>query len=215
MTDWRALPPAEIERRSFEIITQELGETDFSPVELLVLKRVIHTTADFEYARTLYFSEDAVERAIALLLRGAHILTDTNMAKSGINKAALTKLGGEAHCFMADEAIARQAAAQGITRAAVSMEQIAVLPRPLIVAVGNAPTALLRLHELTDEGVLAPDLIIAAPVGFVNVVESKQVTEAGPTPCIVARGRRGGSTVAAAICNALLYEAVRRLQGCI
>lgn len=213
MTDWRALPPAEIERRSFEIITEELGETNFSPVELLVLKRVIHTTADFEYAKTLYFSEHAAERGIDLMLRGAHILTDTNMAKSGINKAALTKLGGEVHCFMADEAVARQAAAQGITRAAVSMAQIAELPRPLIVAVGNAPTALLRLHELLAEGALPPDLIIAAPVGFVNVVESKQVIEEGRTPCIITRGRRGGSTVAAAVCNALLYEAVRRLEG--
>lgn len=213
MTDWRALPPAEIERRSFEIITQELGETSLSPVELLVLKRVIHTTADFEYVKTLYFSAGAAEQGIDLLRRGAHILTDTNMAKSGVNKAALSKLGGEVHCFMADEAVARQATAQGITRAAISMEKIAELPRPLIVAVGNAPTALLRLHELADEGVLPPDLIIAAPVGFVNVVESKQVIEQGNTPCIVARGRRGGSTVAAAICNALLYEAVRRLEG--
>lgn len=213
MTDWRALPPAEIERRSFEIIAEELGETTLSPVELLVLKRVIHTTADFEYAKTLYFSKDATERGIDLLRRGAHILTDTNMAKSGVNKAALAKLGGEVHCFMADEAVARQAAAQSITRAAVSMEKIATLPRPLIVAVGNAPTALLRLHELAAEDALPPDLIIAAPVGFVNVVESKQVIEQGCTPCIVARGRSGGSTVAAAICNALLYEAVRRLEG--
>jgi len=213
LTDWRALPPAEIERRSFEIITEELGETNFSPVELLVLKRVIHTTADFEYAKTLYFSENAAEWGIDLLRRGAHILTDTNMAKSGINKAALAKLGSEVHCFMADEAVARQAVAQGITRASISMEKITVLPRPLIVAVGNAPTALLRLHELAGKGILPPDLIIAAPVGFVNVVESKQVIEQGNTPSIVARGRRGGSTVAAAICNALLYEAVRRLEG--
>lgn len=211
MTDWRTLPPAEIERRSFEIITKELGETDFSPLELPVLKRVIHTTADFGYAKTLYFSENAAEIGIGLVLRGAHILTDTNMAKSGINKAALERLGGEAHCFMADAQVAQQAAAQGITRAAVSMERIVALPRPLIVAVGNAPTALLRLSELIAEGVPVPDLIIAAPVGFVNVVESKQVIEEGAIPCIVTRGRRGGSTVAAAICNALLYEALRRL----
>ena len=148
MTDWRTLPPAEIERRSFEIITKELGETDFSPAELPVLKRVIHTTADFGYAKTLYFSENAAEIGIGLLLRGAHILTDTNMARSGINKAALERMGGEAHCFMADAQVAQQAAAQGITRAAVSMERIAALPRPLIVAVGNATTALQRLSEL-------------------------------------------------------------------
>ena len=213
MTDWKALPPAEIERRSFEIITEELGETNLSPVELLVLKRVIHTTADFEYAKTLYFSKNAAEQAITLLMRGAHILTDTNMAKAGVNKTALTKLGGDVHCFMADEQVAQQAKAQGITRAAVSMEKIAELPRPLIVAVGNAPTALLRLHELMAEGISALDLIIAAPVGFVNVVESKEVIQAGNTPCIVSRGRRGGSTVAAAVCNALLYEAVRRVEN--
>ncbi|WMJ84957.1 precorrin-8X methylmutase [Oscillospiraceae bacterium LTW-04] len=212
MTGWRALPPAEIERRSFEIITQELGETDFSSVELLVLKRVIHTTADFEYTKTLYFSQNAAEQAITLLMRGAHILTDTNMAKAGVNKTALAKLGGDVHCFMADEQVAQQAKERGITRAAVSMEKTGELPRPLIVAVGNAPTALLRLHEMIAEGVSAPDLIIAAPVGFVNVIESKQVIEAGDIPCIVARGRRGGSTVAAAVCNALLYEAVRRVK---
>lgn len=213
MTDWRALPPADIERRSFEIITAELGETAFSPIELLVLKRVIHATADFEYAKTLYFSENAAEQAIAVLMQGAHILTDTNMAKAGVNKTALAKLDGEVCCFMADKQVAQQAKARGITRAAVSMEKLAELPRPLIVAVGNAPTALLRLHELMVEGVPAPDLIIAAPVGFVNVVESKQIIEAGQTPCIVARGRRGGSTVAAAICNALLYEAARRAEN--
>lgn len=215
MTDWRALPPAEIERRSFEMITRELGETDFSPLELTVLKRVIHTTADFDYARTLYFSEKAAESGVEMLLNGAHILTDTNMAKAGINKNALAKLGGDVHCFMADDEVAQQAKAQGITRAAVSMGKIAALPRPLIVAVGNAPTALLRLQELIEAGAAAPELIIAVPVGFVNVVESKQIIEVGQTPCIVARGRRGGSTVAAAICNALLYEAVRRIERSI
>lgn len=210
MSNWRELAPADIERRSFEIITQELGETSFSPEELLVLKRVIHTTADFEYAKTLCFSQKAVEQGIVALLNGAHILTDTNMGRAGVNKAALSKLGGDVHCFMADEQVAQQAKTQGITRAAVSMERAAELPQPLIVAVGNAPTALLRLDELMREGKIAPALIIAAPVGFVNVVESKQVIEDGSTPCIVARGRRGGSTVAAAICNALLYEAARR-----
>ncbi len=209
------MPPAEIERRSFEMITEELGETAFSPTELMVLKRVIHTTADFDYAETLYFSEHAAEFGIEALLGGGHILTDTNMAKAGVNKTALAKLGGDVHCFMADDGVARQARAQGITRAAVSMEKMETLPRPLIVAVGNAPTALLRLHELIEAGAVAPDLVIAVPVGFVNVVESKQIIQAGKTPCIVARGRRGGSTVAAAICNALLYEAVRRLEGSI
>ena len=210
MSNWRTLPPEDIERRSFELITQELGQTAHSPEELLVLKRVIHTTADFDYAKTLYFSDNVVAKGITALLNGAHILTDTNMAKAGVSKPSLAKLGGDVHCFMADAVVAQEARSQGITRAAVSMERAATLPQPLIIAVGNAPTALLRLDELIREGAIVPALIIAVPVGFVNVVESKQIIEAGQIPCIVARGRRGGSTVAAAICNALLYEAVRQ-----
>ena len=200
----------EIEKKSFEIITRELGDFPVLPDRAPILKRVIHTTADFDYARNLYFSEDAVSAAKEALLRGAHIITDTRMAQAGINKAALSELGGAVHCFMSDGDVAEAAKARGITRAAVSMEKACTLEVPLIFAVGNAPTALLRLHELIGEGRVRPRLIIGVPVGFVNVVESKALIKASGLPCIVAEGRKGGSNVAAAICNALLYELTRR-----
>ena len=192
-----------------EIIESELGPTQLKGTELEVLKRIIHTTADFSYADNLFFSENAAETGVQVLLSGADIVTDTNMARVGINSGALNSLGCKSYCFMADEKVAAEAASRGITRAAVSMEKAASLPGPLIIAVGNAPTALLRLNELMAEGKISPQLVIAAPVGFVNVVESKQAIEKSGVPVICARGRRGGSTVAAAICNALLYRALK------
>lgn len=192
------------------MISQELDGTAIPPQQLPIVKRVIHTTADFDYAANLYFSADAVQAGLSALRQGAQIVTDTRMAQAGINKAALAKLGGETHCFMADADIAAAARELGMTRAALSMEKACALPQPLIVAVGNAPTALLRLAELIAEGRIAPALIIGVPVGFVNVVESKDILLESGLPCIVARGRKGGSTVAAAICNALLYEEAGR-----
>lgn len=204
--DWRSMSPEEIERRSFELISAELGETKLSGAELAVLKRVIHTTADFEYQDTLYFSPGAVKAGMEALKRGAHIVTDTKMAEAGVNKASLSGLGGMTHCFMADEDVRFAAKRQGITRAAISMEKACGISEPLIVAVGNAPTALLRLRELILEQKIRPALIIGVPVGFVNVVESKLLIKALDIPCILSLGRKGGSTVAAAICNALLYQ---------
>ena len=204
--DWHTLAPMDIEKRSFEIITRELGNIEIPPEHASVTKRVIHTTADFDYAKNLYFSPGAVEKAKEALLAGADIVTDTNMARSGINKTLLARFGGEVHCFMSDEDVATEAKARGITRAAVSMEKACTLTKPLIFAIGNAPTALLRLDELIKEGRIAPKLIIGVPVGFVNVVESKDIIKAAGMPCIIADGRKGGSNVAAAICNALLYE---------
>lgn len=199
--------PAEIETRSFEIIGEELGNILLDPVNEPVIKRVIHTTADFDYARTLCFSPDAVKRGIEALKAGACIVTDTQMARSGINKKTLANFGGEAFCFMADDDVAEAANKNGTTRAAASMEKAAALEQPLIFAIGNAPTALVRLYELIADGKLAPKLIIGVPVGFVNVVESKEFILKTNIPFIVARGRKGGSNVAAAICNALLYTA--------
>jgi precorrin-8X/cobalt-precorrin-8 methylmutase len=198
--------PEEIEKRSFEIIVEELGEIELDPLVEPVLKRVIHTTADFEYVKNLTFSEDAIIKAMEALKKGAVIVTDTQMAKAGINKATLEALGGEACCFMADEDVAAAAKANGTTRATASMDKAAKLDRPLIFAVGNAPTALVRIYELVKEGRLKPELIIGVPVGFVNVVESKELILELDIPYIVARGRKGGSNVAAAICNALLYQ---------
>ena len=199
--------PAEIEARSMEIIQSELGERTFPAEVLPVLKRVIHTTADFDYADNLVFSPGAVEKGIAAIQGGCAIVTDTQMARSGINKRVLEKFGGEAVCFMSDPDVAAEAKERGVTRAAVSMERAAKLDRTLILALGNAPTALVRACELLEEGAMKPALIIGAPVGFVNVVESKELLLTENVPYIVARGRKGGSNVAAAICNAMLYLA--------
>ena len=204
------MKPADIEKRSFAIITEELGGRTFPDGVAEVVKRVIHTSADFDYADNLCFSPDAVEQAKAALEAGATIVTDTNMALAGISKGTLAKLGGKAVCLMADEAVAREAKERGVTRATVSMEHAAKLDGPLIFAIGNAPTALIRLHELIEEGAVSPALVIGVPVGFVNVVESKELFLGGDTPYIIARGRKGGSNVAAAIVNALLYQIIKR-----
>lgn len=199
--------PEEIERRSFEMIGEELGGILLNPVNEPVIKRVIHTSADFDYARTLCFSDGAVEIGIAALKAGACIVTDTEMARSGINKKTLARFGGEALCFMSDEEVAVEAKKNGTTRATASMDKAVQVTRPLIFAIGNAPTALVRLCELMEQNVIAPKLIIGVPVGFVNVVEAKELLMRMNVPYIVARGRKGGSNVAAAVCNALLYIA--------
>lgn len=204
------MKPADIEKRSFAIITEELGGRTFPDGVAEVVKRVIHTSADFDYADNLCFSPDAVEQAKAALEAGATIVSDTNMALAGISKGTLAQLGGRAVCLMADEEVAREAKERGVTRATVSMEHAAKLDGPLIFAIGNAPTALIRLHELIGEGAVSPALVIGVPVGFVNVVESKELFLGGDTPYIIARGRKGGSNVAAAIVNALLYQIVKR-----
>ena len=203
------MKPMEIEQRSFAIITELLGDRVLAPENELVIKRVIHTTADFDYADNLTFSDHAVQQGIAALKGGCDIVTDTQMAKAGINKTILASLGGEVHCFMSDADVAAEAKERGVTRAIVSMEKAAQLPGKCIFAIGNAPTALIALHGLIEEGKLNPALIIGVPVGFVNVVESKELFLDSPVPHIIARGRKGGSNVAAAICNALLYQ-IRR-----
>ena len=203
------IKPMDIEKRSFEIITDILGDTKLNPENELVIKRVIHTTADFEYVQNLVFSDHAVQKGIEALKNGCDIVTDTQMAKSGINKTILGKLGGQVHCFMSDADVAAEAKERGITRAIVSMERAAKLPKPCIFAIGNAPTALISLHEQMEAGKLNPALIIGVPVGFVNVVESKEMIIESGVPHIVARGRKGGSNVAAAICNAMLYQIMR------
>ena len=196
--------PMEIEKRSFEIITEELGRE--LPEELApIIKRCIHTSADFDYAENLCFSENVVEKAINALKNGACIVTDTQMAKSGINKKALAKYGGEVYCFMSDEDVAETAKKNGSTRATASMDKAAAMDKPLIFAIGNAPTALVRLYELIKDEKINPELIIGVPVGFVNVVQSKELIMETDVPYIVARGRKGGSNIAACICNALLY----------
>ncbi len=203
--------PEEIEKRSFAIISEELDHMGIilQKEQEMVTKRVIHTSADFEYAHTLCYSEHAVEIAKQLLREGADIVTDTNMAWSGVNKRALASLGGEAHCFMADPDVAKLAKMRGTTRAVVSMEKAAAIEKPVIFAIGNAPTALLQLDEMIRERNWKPAFVIGVPVGFVNVEIAKEIIMEAGVPYIVNRGRKGGSNVAAAICNALLYELTR------
>lgn len=205
------LLPEQIEQRSFEIIDGELEKRGIVlPKEQeMITKRVIHTTADFEYTDTLTFSEGAVGIARELLKKGADIVTDTNMALSGINKRSLAGLGGEVHCYMADETVAKLAKERGTTRAAVSMEMAAKIQKPVIFAVGNAPTALIQIYEMMQGSDWRPAFVIGVPVGFVNVEAAKELILQTDVPFIINRGRKGGSNVAAAICNALIYELTR------
>lgn len=197
--------PREIEKRSFEIITEELNGKIPEDERAPIIKRVIHTSADFDYADNLCFSEDVVKNTLEAIKAGACIVTDTQMAKAGINKKSLAKFGGEVFCYMSDEEVAQIAKENGTTRATASMDKAALLDRQVIFAIGNAPTALVRLYELIKEGKIKPTLIIGVPVGFVNVEQSKELIMSLDIPYIVARGRKGGSNVAAAICNAFLY----------
>ena len=201
------LLPEEIEKRSFEIISEELKQRgiDLPEEEAMITKRVIHTSADFDYTKTLSYSKDAVKIAKELMLHGADIVTDTNMALSGINKKKLAQYGGQVHCFMADEEVARIAKERGTTRAAVSMERASKLTKPVIFAIGNAPTALIQLYEMMQTSDWRPAFVIGVPVGFVNVEAAKELIMETDVPYIVNRGRKGGSNVAAAICNALIY----------
>ena len=200
--------PQDIEKRSFAIISKELEEKGIVlPKEQeLVTKRAIHTSADFDYAKTMTYSDHAVEIAKKLIQNGADIVTDTNMALAGVNKKELAKYGGEAHCFMAEEEVAKIAKERGVTRAAVSMEKAAQIEKPVIFAIGNAPTALMELYEMIKSGKYRPAFIIGVPVGFVNVEAAKDLILKTDVPYIINRGRKGGSNIAAAICNALLYE---------
>ena len=200
------IQPADIEAESFAIITRLLGDYPLDEENAPVILRAIHTTADLDYAKTLFFSPGAVAKGVKALAAGAHIVTDTHMAEAGINKRRLEQLGGRVHCFISDEDVAAQAKSRGITRAVVAMEKAAALDAPCIFAIGNAPTALLALCDLIRQGRVDPALVIGVPVGFVNVVESKERLRQEPVPQIVAMGRKGGSNLAAAICNAMLYQ---------
>ena len=209
--------PADIERTSISIITRELDELGLTPPPetAAVVKRVIHTTADVDYAKNLRFTPGAVQAAVRALQRGAVIVTDTNMALAGISRPGLAKLGCEAVCYMADPAVAEAAKQAGTTRAVAAMHRAAREHPGAVLAVGNAPTALLTIAEEIEAG-LQPALVIGVPVGFVNVVESKEtlfaVCEQHGVPAIAAMGRKGGSNVAAAICNALVYSAAEMLD---
>ncbi|MGN0962400.1 MAG: precorrin-8X methylmutase [Clostridia bacterium] len=201
--------PQDIEKRSFEIIGELLGDRTFPAEQVGIVKRVIHTSADFDYADNLVFGNDAVQKGIAALKEGCTVITDTNMALSGINATNLKKFNSEKVCFIADPAIAAAAKENGTTRAVQSMIHASELKGNQIFAIGNAPTALIKLYDMIKAGEIAPALVIGVPVGFVNVVESKEMFMELDTPYIVAKGRKGGSNVAAAIVNALMLEALK------
>lgn len=201
------MKPMDIEKQSFEIIEKELT-TDIPAIYKPVVKRVIHTTADFSYETSMTFSEGVIEKAVKALREGTDIVTDTNMAKSGINSKIAEKLGCTVKCYMADKNVAQEAEKNQVTRAAVSVEKASRDNPGCIMVVGNAPTALMKIRELYDKGEFNPKLVIGVPVGFVNVVEAKEEIIDSKMSYIVARGRKGGSNVAAAIMNALLYMAV-------
>ncbi|MDR2551730.1 MAG: precorrin-8X methylmutase [Treponema sp.] len=205
--------PEEIEQRSFSIIEAELSRIHAeagisrqrSPLEETIVRRVIHATADFDFDANLVFTHEAERIALELVCNGPTIITDTNMALAGINTGALEFFAGRALCFMGDADVAEAAREHNTTRASASIDKASRLQEPLVFAIGNAPTALFRIHHLLREGLLQARLVIACPVGFVNVVEAKELFLDSGLPCIVARGRKGGSAVAAAIVNALLY----------
>lgn len=199
--------PQDIEKRSFEIISRELAERGIELPEDQkdVTMRAIHTSADFDYAATLKFSDGAVSIARQLIVQGADIVTDTNMALSGINKKSLARFGGQVHCFMADEDVAQEARERNITRAYVSMERASRMEKPVIFAIGNAPTALVALHSMMEEEIFVPKFVIGVPVGFVNVEAAKELFLNSTVPSIINKGRKGGSNIAAAIVNALMY----------
>ncbi len=199
--------PEEIEKRSMQIITSELNGRTWPEPEFSILKRCIHTSADFDYADNLTFSEDAANIGVNAIRAGADIVTDTKMAAAGINKKKLSAYGGSVHCFISDDDVVAEAKERGCTRATICMERGAEIAKrkPVIFAIGNAPTALVRLYELIEAGEIKPALVIGAPVGFVNVVESKELIMSCDTPFIVPKGRKGGSNIAATICNSMIY----------
>ena len=202
--------PERIEKLSLDIISRELSGKNLDPRNEDIIKRVIHTTADFDYADNLFFSEGAAKKGVDALGNKCTIVTDTEMARAGINKKTLESLGCNAVCFMSDSEVAVEAKERGVTRAWVSMERACDIEGDIIFAIGNAPTALISIHELFKTLRLSPVLVIAVPVGFVNVVEAKELIIGSDMPVIAARGNKGGSTVAAAIVNALMYRITRK-----
>ncbi|ABK98918.1 precorrin-8X methylmutase [Pelobacter propionicus] len=203
--DSLAMKPEEIEAESFRIIDAEAGRHDWPPAEWQVVRRAVHTSADFEYVRSMVFSQGAVEQAVAALKSGYGIVTDTNMALSGISKVRLARFGTRVNCHVADPDVIEIAKQEGITRSIAAMRKAVGDPVNRIFVIGNAPTALFELLRLTDEGTAKPALIIGLPVGFVGAEESKNALAASgqAIPFITNIGRKGGSNVAAAVVNAL------------
>lgn len=202
---WKNDRPNDIETRSFAIIRNEVGELPYDDLTNAVIYRVIHATADLSFAKSMHFSECACQRAQKAIYAGAPIVTDTNMTRSGVNQKKVEACGGQVYCYVAEEHVRHAAHERQTTRSVVAVEHAAEHFPTAIFVIGNAPTALLRLCELIQEKKAHPACIIGVPVGFVNVEESKEMLMKADVPHIVTQGRKGGSTVAAAIINALLY----------
>jgi len=198
--------PARIESTSFEIIDAEVGPHPYDDLQWPVVRRIIHTTADFDFASATYFSDDAVDRGIAALRGGAPILCDTNMVLAGVSKPRLKTFGCDIACLVADRDVAEEARREGVTRSIVATRKGARAGCGIYL-IGNAPTALFELLRLVREEGIEPALVVGAPVGFVGAKESKEALVASGLPCIVTRGRKGGSAIAATILNALMILA--------
>jgi precorrin-8X/cobalt-precorrin-8 methylmutase len=203
--------PFEIERRSFEIIGAELGEKNSSGLKADMIKRVIHTTADLDYADLLQFKQGVEDKILSTFLAGCTIICDTNMIKAGISKKLADKLGLDIKCFVDSDEAYREAREKGITRSMAAVDIASRLPGKKIFVVGNAPTALYRILELTETGALEPEAVIGVPVGFVGAAESKEALWSTPIPAVITKGRKGGSTIGVALINAVLKEAVKGL----
>ncbi len=207
------MKPHEIEAKSFAIIDQEAGPHNFAPDEWTIVRRMIHTTADFEYMEMTRFSGDAVVAGIKAIRNGFTVITDTNMAKAGIRKGPLAAFGGRCECLMADPQVAAEAKKRGVTKAHVAVEHARFMMKNGIYVVGNAPTALLRLLDMINKRQAEPALVVGLPVGFVNAVESKADLMKTGIPYISNVGRKGGSNVAASVINALALIAGEKIAG--
>lgn len=196
--------PDEIETESFRIIDSEVPEPrPFADEKWAIVRRMIHTTADFELLKLVRFHPDAVASGLAALRKGALIVTDTEMARQGIPVRRLEPLGATVRCLMNDERVVARARAESITRATAAMDLAVSDLRPDIYVIGNAPTALIRLVEHIDAAAAAPALVVGMPVGFVNAAESKALLMSRQVPFIAIEGRKGGSALAASVINAL------------
>ncbi|MCF6165858.1 Cobalt-precorrin-8x methylmutase [Furfurilactobacillus rossiae] len=203
--------PNKITDKSFVMIQDEIDKIDpnyhfNNEVEEAIIKRAIHTTADFDYLHTLKFTHDVIAKIQHVLTHQGTIFTDTTMALAGINKRKLDQLGVHYHCYIADDETFKLAADQKITRSMAAIEMAAKVQTEKLFVIGNAPTALYKILEMVRERRLDPEAVIGVPVGFVEAAESKAALEESALPAIVAEGRKGGSNLAAALTNAILYQ---------
>ena len=210
MVEITKVEPAEIESLSFEIIEEEAGDHGLNAAEWAVVRRLIHTTADFEFFENTHFHPQALESGIAAIRRGTAIITDTRMAQAGITRRHLAQFGCEVHCYIDDPEVVTVAERDNSTRAAAAVSQAKELLHGGMAVIGNAPTALIELVRLHEQGILQPALVVGVPVGFVNAAEAKELLMASGLVYISVAGRKGGSAVAAATVNALANLAAKK-----